>query len=242
MIIRIAVILLLVQSATLLSGQIILSHNDYEQENPLHDAMNGNFDIIEADVFLRDNTIVVCHDEDEISKAPTLEELYIKSLKNYTSEQLKGKVLMLDIKEYSTDMIQAINVIQSANTAVFDHMSILISGEFDRQTFAENKDYKELLIDGRCENIESNIDIDQMPIISIKITEIVRWNGCRKIKRKEALKLKSVIDMIHISGRKVRFWNVEDDTQSWNVLRALGVDIIGVDDLKKYNEYKFTYK
>ena len=89
----------------------------------------------------------------------------------------------------------------------------------------------------KLKNIESNIDIDQMPIISIKITEIVSWNGCGKIKRKEALKLKSIIDMVHTSGRKIRFWNVEDDTQSWNVLRALGVDIIGVDDLKKMTEY-----
>ena len=236
MIIRIAILLWLL-SATPLLCQIILSHNDYEQEIPLHDAMNGNFDIIEADVFLRDNTIVVCHDEDEISKAPTLEELYIRPLKNYTSEQLKGKVLMLDIKEYSTDMMKAINVTQSANGIIFDHMSILISGDFERQILAEYKDYNELLIDGRCENIESNINTDQMPIISIKITEIVSWNGCRKIKRKEALKLKSVIDMVHNSGRKIRFWNVEDDHQSWNVLRALGVDIIGVDDLKKMTEY-----
>ena len=240
MIIRIAILILL-HSPTLLSGQIILSHNDYEQEVPLHDAMNGNFDIIEADVYLRGNTIVVCHDKDEIYKAPTLEELYIQPLKNYTSEQLKGKLLMLDLKEYSTKMIQAIRAIKSANKTIFDQVSILISGEFDRQSFAEHKDYKKLLIDGRCENIESNIDIDQMPIISIKITEIVSWNGCGKIKRKEALKLKSIIDMVHTSGRKIRFWNVEDDTQSWNVLRALGVDIFGVDDLKKYNEYKSTY-
>ena len=154
-------------SATLLSSQIILSHNDYEQEIPLHNAMSIGVDIIEADIYLRDSIVVVCHDEDEISKALTLDELYIMPLKNYTVDQLKGKVLMLDIKEYSSIIIEAINNLQKENGTVFNHMSILLSGDFNRQTIAEQNDYNELLIDGRFENIEANISCEKMPIISI---------------------------------------------------------------------------
>ncbi len=231
-------LLFLISSCYISTAQALLSHNDYAQSVPLHNAMKGNFNIIEADIYLRDSIIVVCHDTNEISDAPTLGKLYIAPLKKYTPEQLKGKILLLDLKEYSPLLLKCINKMRTNNSDLFKHMSILITGEFDRDLLSKSKDGKELLLDGRLSNIDSNISKEHMPIISIKITDLIRWNGYRKIRRQEALKLKSIIDRVHLSGRKIRFWNVKDDYQAWNVLRALEVDIIGVDDIEKYYKYK----
>ena len=240
MIIRTAIFLIL-SNTTLLSGQMLLSHNDYEQDIPLHDALNRDFEIIEADIYLRSDSIVVCHDEDKISNAPTLEDLYLRPLQAYPLEQLKGKILMLDIKEFSPLLLTTINNLKTKYKDLFDQISILISGDFDRNKISDNPIYDTLLLDGRMKNVASNISTQQMPIISIKITDICGWEGCSRITLDQAQKLKSVIDQIHESGRKIRFWNVEDGYQAWNVLRALEVDIIGVDNLEKYSQYQLDF-
>ena len=240
MIIRTAILLILANT-TLLSGQMLLSHNDYEQDKPLHDALSGDFDIIEADIYLRSNTIVVCHDEDEISKAPTLEDLYLRPLQTYPLEQLKGKILMLDIKEFSPLLFTTINNLITKYKDLFDQISILISGDFDRKKISTNPIYDTLLLDGRLKNITSDISSQQMPIISIKITDICGWKGCNRITQSQAQKLKYIIDQTHEYRRKIRFWNVQDNHQAWNVLRALGVDIIGVDNLEKHSQYQLEF-
>jgi len=77
-----------------------------------------------------------------------------------------------------------------------------------------------------------------MPIISMKITDLINWKGRDRIRRKEAIVLKEIIDKVHATNRKIRFWNVKDDPQAWNVLRALGADIIGVDNLEMMEAYR----
>ena len=221
-----------------LNAQLLLSHNDYEQKTPLHHALEVDCDIIEADIFLRDSTIVICHDEDDLDLAPTLLDTYILPLNHYNMAQLKGKMLMLDIKKYDQYIIERINNLRLSYPKLFDNITILLSGDFDRELVFNLPLYSALKIDGRIHLTNSHISIEQMPIISIKITDICSWNGCRRITQSQAQKLKSVIDQVHSSGRKIRFWSVADNPQSWNVLRALGVDIIGVDNLTEYAQYK----
>lgn len=231
-------ILLLLLYATHLSGQALLSHNDYKQKVPLHHAIQLGYNIIEADIFLRDDLLVVCHDEDEISNAPLLTELYILPLSQYDTVTLNKITLMLDLKENSTKIIEVINRVRASHPEIFNHVSLLLSGEFDRIKVSNSKEYLNLKIDGRIELINSAISSDQMPVVSVKITDICSWKGYYKITRNDAKKIKHLVDQIQMHGRKIRFWNVADRPLAWNILRALGVDIIGVDDLEKYSQYK----
>lgn len=104
MLVRRILFLLILFPVTLI-GQTWLSHNDYEQDVPLHTAITNRIDIIEADIYLRDSIIVVCHDEDEIKNAISLTELYLDPLKKYNTEDIGGIILMLDIKKYSPMII-----------------------------------------------------------------------------------------------------------------------------------------
>ena len=70
-----------------LSHKIIKhSHNDYEHQNPLFDALSYNFKSIEADVYAVGDSLFVAHDFDEIKPGLTLRKLYLEPLKNELSK------------------------------------------------------------------------------------------------------------------------------------------------------------
>ncbi|MCP3932477.1 MAG: hypothetical protein GY705_25680, partial [Bacteroidetes bacterium] len=58
------------------------SHNDYEHERPLFDALDCNFKSFEADVFSIGDSLFVAHDFDKIKPGRTLRTLYLEPLKN----------------------------------------------------------------------------------------------------------------------------------------------------------------
>ena len=60
------------------------AHNDYENENPLFDAIENGFISVEADVHLIDDNLYVSHDNPkELDSALTLESLYLAPLKEH---------------------------------------------------------------------------------------------------------------------------------------------------------------
>ena len=59
----------------------VFSHNDYAQAIPFLNAYQNQVGFIEADVFLRDNALLVAHTEKEIDKNKTLQKLYLDPLK-----------------------------------------------------------------------------------------------------------------------------------------------------------------
>jgi len=56
------------------------SHNDYEQKVPFWLAYNEGFGSIEADIFLRHDSLVVAHSEKELVLRRTLEAYYLDNL------------------------------------------------------------------------------------------------------------------------------------------------------------------
>ncbi|MCK4749697.1 MAG: hypothetical protein KAT15_21730, partial [Bacteroidales bacterium] len=60
------------------------AHNDYENENPLQDAIENGFTSVEVDVHLVDDNLYVSHDfPEELNPAITLETLYLNPLKDH---------------------------------------------------------------------------------------------------------------------------------------------------------------
>src|SRR6187402_820664 len=57
------------------------SHNDYEQKVPFWLAYNEGFGSIEADIFLRQDSLVVAHSERELALQRTLEAYYLEPLR-----------------------------------------------------------------------------------------------------------------------------------------------------------------
>ena len=56
------------------------AHNDYYHKRPLLDALASGFCSVEADVFLKDDTLLVGHFRFELRKERSLEALYLKPL------------------------------------------------------------------------------------------------------------------------------------------------------------------
>ncbi len=82
------------------------SHNDYEHEHPLFDALGCNFKSIEADVYSVGDSLFVAHDFDKIKPGHTLRTLYLEPLKkqiqkNNGSVYGNGEevILFIDIKD-----------------------------------------------------------------------------------------------------------------------------------------------
>ena len=65
------------QSTPLPNG---FAHNDYKHKRPLQEALDNGFTNIEADIFLRDTTLVVAHVCPVFRMRKTLEKLYLKPL------------------------------------------------------------------------------------------------------------------------------------------------------------------
>lgn len=232
------IILLILFANNICDAQIWLSHNDYEQSTPLHNAMENDVDIIEADIHLYNGKIVVCHDQDDASNAENLERLYLQPMKNYGAQTLDGKILMLDVKEYSDELLDSLLSIIHRNESLFTQIDVLLTGEYSRSHVSALDINNKLLLDGRQRHIGSTKKSLPIPIISMKINNLTRWKGQRRITKSEATKIKSHVDNIQSTGRKVRFWNVKDHPQNWNILKVLGVDIIGTDDLEMMKKYK----
>ena len=83
----------IILSLIFLSGEILFaqkntkilpahSHNDYEHNRPLFDALDCKFKSIEADVYSVGDSLFVAHDSDKIKPGRTLCRLYLEPLKN----------------------------------------------------------------------------------------------------------------------------------------------------------------
>jgi hypothetical protein len=59
------------------------AHNDYWHNRPLYDALDHGFLNVEADIYLRDDELLVAHILPSFQKRRTLEQLYLKPLLDY---------------------------------------------------------------------------------------------------------------------------------------------------------------
>lgn len=104
------------------------AHNDYVNENPLHDALENGFTSVEADVHLVKNQLYVSHDHPKKLKPEiTLESLYLDPLKEHIAQH-NGHVypdyngffyLMIDFKT------AAASTYKKLKSVLTDYLSML---------------------------------------------------------------------------------------------------------------------
>ncbi|KAL8754869.1 MAG: hypothetical protein Q9199_004032 [Rusavskia elegans] len=63
------------------------SHNDYERQVPLYDALQAGCISVEADVWLRDDNLLVGHTQNSLTAARTLQSLYLEPLLSILTRQ-----------------------------------------------------------------------------------------------------------------------------------------------------------
>jgi hypothetical protein len=234
------------------------SHNDYEHERPLFDALDCNFKSIEADIYTVGDSLYVAHDFDQIKPGRTLRQLYLEPLKNQilkNNGSVYGKaeevILFIDIKDDALKTYQNLHRILTeykSHLTSFAHekkkqgsIMVVVSGNRPFE-FMQSQTIRYAGFDGRLENLESGISPNLMPVVSDNWAKYFSWNGTGKMPEEEKLKLQNYAEKARNRGYILRFWNTPNRTPEqrkavWTELKNAEVGLIGVDELKELQEF-----
>jgi hypothetical protein len=234
------------------------SHNDYEHERPLFDALDCKFKSIEADVFSIGDSLFVAHDFDKIKPGRTLRQLYLEPLKNQIIQN-NGSVygngeeviLFIDIKDDGLKTYQNLHRILTeykSHLTSFAHekkkqgsIMVVVSGNRPFE-YMQSQTIRYAGFDGRLENLDSGISPDLMPVVSDNWAKYFSWDGNGEMPEKEKHQLKNYAEKAKNQGYILRFWNTPNRTTEqrkavWTELKNAGVGLIGVDELKELREF-----
>jgi hypothetical protein len=234
------------------------SHNDYEQNRPLFDAIDCNFISFEADVFSVGDSLYVAHNFNDIKTGRTLQQLYLEPLinkivKNNGSVYGNGEevTLFIDIKDDALRTYQLLNRVLSdyqPYLSSFNHnqkkqgcIMVVVSGNRPIE-YMKNENMRLAGYDGRLEDLDSGIDPGIMPVISDNWVKYFSWNGIGQMPEQEKLKLLQITKAAKVQGYILRFWGTPNRTAEqrqniWTVLSGAGVGLIGVDELVELRDF-----
>ncbi|WP_420385158.1 phosphatidylinositol-specific phospholipase C/glycerophosphodiester phosphodiesterase family protein [Roseivirga sp.] len=236
------------------------AHNDYEHDLPLGDALSHGFTSVEADVYLIDGELYVYHDKPEIPDPErTLKKLYLEPLQQRVASG-NGSVyanyngffyLMIDFK---TEGKQTYEVLKAQLKPYEEMLSKVVKGkrEMDKPVLifiSGSRPVRQIMkrraqlvsLDGRPADLRKGIPMEKMPVISQNYWSISNWNGEGTIDEGNRSKLIQVIQLAHSEGKKVRFWAIPDEPNTWKTLIELGVDFINTDKLSEFRQFILQY-
>ena len=229
------------------------AHNDYYHKRPLLDALASGFCSVEADVFLKDDTLLVAHSRFELKKERTLESLYLaplaKRVKANGGSVYKTKApfhLMIDFKTDGPATYAALKPLLekyrsmltafTSDTTQPGAVTIVISGS--RPRAAMEKDTARLAgYDGRLGDLGKAESRHFMPWISDSWRSHFKWRGKGGLSAREQAKLANIVKSAHANGQKIRFWAAPDTPAVWEVYHRAGVDFINTDHLENLAEF-----
>lgn len=229
------------------------SHNDYEHERPLFDALARGFCSVEADVWLVDGELLVAHDRDKVQPGRTLESLYLKPLRECAVEN-DGRIyrngppftLLIDFKSDADTTYEALKTVLAKQENIltrFDNgtvhtnaITVIISGDrpFEKM---KSETHRLAAIDGRLSDLENLPPADLMPMISDNWKNHFQWRGEGEIPPAELEKLKKLVSAAHDANRRIRFWGCPDVPGSWAVQNEVGADLINTDKLEELSSF-----
>jgi hypothetical protein len=223
------------------------SHNDYEHQRPLLDALDHGFCGVEADIYLVDGKLLVAHDRDKVKPDRTLQALYLDPLRERV-RQNNGRVyrggpsvtLLIDVKSDAEKTYAVLREVLKEYVAMLTRFSpdktetnavtIVISGNRSRQIMTEER-IRYAAYDGRLDDLTGANSKHLIPLISDNWSRLFKWNGVGPMPEGEKATLVETVTKAHQQGRRVRFWATPDVSAVWNELLAAGVDLINTDDL-----------
>lgn len=222
---------------------MVLSHNDYAQIRPFTNAYNNRVGFIEADVYLRHDSLLVAHEPDEIVSEKTLENLYLDSL----AERIKANggtvypdanqslVLMIDLKTEGEQTIPVLIqvLISYPNLIAFkSKLKIVLSGSVPSPAaWNQYPDY--LWFDGRPTMTYTSEALKRVAYISTNFKNYSQWDGIGIISKAEDEKILSLISQVHAIDKPLRFWASPDTKKAWAYLLKRKVDILGTDNVSE---------
>lgn len=235
--------------------QVVLmahSHNDYEREHPLFDALEQRFISIEADIHLVNDRLYVAHDTEDIIPNRTLQSLYLDPLRErirknggFVYNNATPLILFIDIKTEADSTYLKLSKILKEYNEIFTcyqngairrgAVEVVISGNRQLEIM-KTQTGRYASYDGRITDLNSDMPASLISFISDNWTKHFPWNGVGLFPAAEKQKLHAIVKRAHDKGRKVRFWKTDVDTLEyqlnlWRELLEAGVDIINTDKI-----------
>ncbi|MDQ5928304.1 MAG: alkaline phosphatase [Bacteroidota bacterium] len=212
----------------------IHSHNDYQQNIPFWNAFNNGLSSIEVDVFLKENTLYVCHEASSIKKERTLESLYLLPLEQAIDLKL-GRIvdfqLLIDVKsEANATLDKIVKLLQKHPKLIHNkNITFVISGnEPMAEKFSSYPDY----IKFDYQSFENKLTPSQwqkVALISSDFKKMSDWGGNGKLPIAESNLVQNYVKIAHSYGKPLRLWATPDYKRAWKTFIELGVDIVNTD-------------
>lgn len=222
------------------------SHNDYEQKVPFWLAYNEGFGSIEADIFLRHDSLIVAHSEKELVLRRTLEAFYLDNLlacvrKNggrpYSNATAPLQVL-IDIK---TDSIHTL----ARLVEVLEKYPELTGNPAIRFVITGNRPAARLFptypswiwFDGVLSDQYSKEELERIAMLSDDFSTYSKWKGNGNIPPGDWTLLQEAVKKAHQWKKTVRFWDAPDFIDAWNMFMQLQVDFINTDHIAALSDF-----
>jgi hypothetical protein len=229
------------------------SHNDYQHERPLLDALDQGFCSVEADIHLVDGRLLVAHDLSQTRPDRDLDSLYLTPLHDRVKRN-GGRVhrghpeviLLIDFKGEAGSTYAALKPLLAKHADMLTTwgpegvhpgaVTVILSGN---RPFEEMRNEKTRLaaIDGRMKDLEGNVPSTLIPLVSERWGSLFKWRGSDPMPEAESARLGELVQKAHAQGRRIRFWAIPDNPAGWAVVRQAGVDLINTDHLAALRRY-----
>lgn len=238
---------LVAQSQVTYTTEQAHSHNDYEQTIPFWQAYYQQFGSVEADVFLRNDSLYVAHNEKDITPERTLYSLFLKPIATQVKKN-NGSIyadpkrtlqLLVDLKTESKETMAAL--VRELRTyskllAPGGTVKVVVSGNVPKpEDFGLYPDF--IYFDGRPGIAYSPDQLKRIGLISQAFSNYTKWNGKGVLVEQDYKAVTDVIKEIHGKEKKVRFWATPDNVNAWKILMGLGVDYVNTDKVTELGAY-----
>lgn len=232
------------------------SHNDYNRNCPLKDALRHGFTSIEADVLYIYGKLVVGHDmpDQTFPRLKPLQRQYLKPLwrrwKRCDKEIYKGYegdfYLWIDIKIYPNQSYRELRDLLYPYREMLNYyengkfhpgkVTVILSG--DRPFEALLNDTLQLMtLDGRPSDLAKNYPSHLMPFISENASKVAEVESYDEVDEEAFMKINQFIKASHAQGKKTRLWATPEDENLWKKLLELKIDLINTDKLTKLQRF-----
>jgi len=222
------------------------SHNDYEHERPLFDALNQGFYSVEADVYFDGGRLSVAHNGWWGFKG-TLQKLYLEPLQ--ARVEARGSVhgdglpftLWVELKKGPPEMVDALHALLEQYpmlTRVQDgelipgKVTIVLTGNArGKEDFVTRFPRRNAVRDSNDYSPDDPPADGGWLYYALNWSRYLSLSSSGRLDDEQRARLACIIENAHASGRKVRFYGAPDNPEAWKVALEFGVDFINTDDL-----------
>ncbi|GGR51750.1 hypothetical protein J2S40_000572 [Nocardioides luteus] len=229
------------------------SHNDYEHERPLHDALGHRYTSVEADVWLVDGDLYLGHFEPDMTR--TLRNVYLDPLADLVTTN-DGSVhpswdgtfqLLVDVKSGGVETWRVLEEQLAAYDPVFsvcrdgvvevNPVTVIVSGERDRLVMAAEP-VRRSFYDATFEDLEAHavaaLPVGLVGMVSANWIDHFTWRGIGPFLSRR--RLHEMVDRAHDAGWPIRLWGApafvrHNRRRIWQAQLDAGVDWINTDHL-----------